>query len=55
MSDKILDKFDPFAMVNPKSEDDLLLLARELRAEIERMAQHIEKAVRLCEQHKGKK
>ena len=54
MNNNILDKFDPYAMVSPKSQDDLYLLACELKTELENLAQHLEKLAKLGEQNKGK-
>jgi hypothetical protein len=54
MSNNVLDKFDPYAMVNPKSSDDIYLLACELKEAAEIFAQHVQKAVDLCEQGRGK-
>jgi len=53
MNKTILTKFDPYAMVNPKSQHDLYLLACELKAELENLAQHLQNAANLCEQNKG--
>ena len=55
MTNNILDKFDPYAMVTPKSRDDLYLLACELKAELENLAHHLQNAANLCEQNKGTK
>jgi hypothetical protein len=54
MSNSVLDKFDPYAMVNPKNQDDLYLLACELKTELENLAQHLEKLAKLGGQSKGK-
>jgi hypothetical protein len=42
-------KLDLFALVSPKSNEDLIALAKELRAEMQRISDYIEEIFTDCE------
>lgn len=48
----ILDKFDPYAMINPKTEEDFLALLDELHAEADNLTDILDRLTLDCERNK---
>lgn len=51
----ILSKFDAYAMVNPKTKQDIIALLDEANAELDNLANLLAEITRRCEQNKDKK
>lgn len=51
----VLSKFDAYAMVNPKTEQDFIALLDEANAELDNISQILKQVTEQCEQNKDKK
>jgi hypothetical protein len=51
----ILSKFDAYAMVNPKTKQDIIALLDEANAELDNLSQILRQLTAQCEQNKDKK
>lgn len=48
----ILQKFDPYAMIKPKSEEDILALLDEAISELDNLSDHLRNVTTICEQNR---
>lgn len=51
----ILNKFDPYAMINPKTEEDFLALLDELNAEADNLTDILDRLTLDCERNKNER
>ena len=49
MTAEVLTKFDPYAMVKPKTEEDLLVLLQEASRELDALNEHLRRVTYNCE------